>query len=204
VCFRQVPIPALACSPAPVLALHSSDSHRCIASRGGRGAPPRSRGDLTPGEAMTRGGLRSDVPLTGARIPACAGAPALRLERVLRSRAALGHASPAPASGIPVRNAGYGEIFRSRRPRVGPRTPGSHGPALHPDEGGITDNRTARGVLARWLAGCHRDYAAESGKRLTVVSAFFLSMSKRTSQYSLSSPPGVGSSAQVQPAMIPE
>jgi hypothetical protein len=101
-------LPRLAFGPVsrPPLALHSRDSHRCIASRGGRGAPPRSGGDLTPGEAMTRGGLRSDIPLTGGRIPGCAGAPALRLERVLRSRAAHGHASPAPASGIPVSNPG--------------------------------------------------------------------------------------------------
>ncbi len=115
---------------------HTSGSYGCIASRGGRGAPPRSGGDLTPGEAKTRGGIRSDIPPTGCRIPGYAGAPALCLERVFRSRASSGHTSPrqllpallyllhpcsrAPAwprpasrplrgltfSGIPVRNAG--------------------------------------------------------------------------------------------------
>jgi len=105
-CFQDTPIPALACSRALALVLHSSGSYGCIASRGGRGAPTRSGGDLTPGEAMTRSGSRSDVPPTGGRIPGCAGGPALRLERVRRSRTASKHTSPAPASGIPVRNAG--------------------------------------------------------------------------------------------------
>ncbi len=74
--------------------VHSSGSYGYIASRGGRGAPPRSGGDLTPGGAKTRGGIRSDIPPTGGRIPGYAGAPALRLERVFRSRAASGHTSP--------------------------------------------------------------------------------------------------------------
>ena len=74
--------------------LHSSHSYGCIASRGGRGALPRSGGDLTPGEAMNSGGIRSDSPLTGGRIPGCAGAPALRLERVFRSRSASSRTCP--------------------------------------------------------------------------------------------------------------
>jgi hypothetical protein len=105
-CFQDKPILALACSRALALVLHSSGSDGCIASRGGRGAPTRSGGDLTPAEAMTRSGSRSDVPPTGGRIPGCAGGPALRLERVRRSRTAPRHTSPAPASRIPVRYAG--------------------------------------------------------------------------------------------------
>jgi hypothetical protein len=102
------PLPRLAFGPVsrPPLALHSRGSYGYIASRGGRGAPPHSGGDLTSGEAMTRGGVRSAVPLTGGRIPGCAGAPALRLERVRHSRAASGHTSPAPVSRILVRNPG--------------------------------------------------------------------------------------------------
>jgi len=61
-CFQDQPIPALACSRALALVLHSSGSYGCIASRGGRGAPTRSGGDLTRGEAMTRRGRRSDIP----------------------------------------------------------------------------------------------------------------------------------------------
>ena len=92
------PLPRLACGPVsrPPLALHSRGSYGCIASRGGRGAPARSGGDLTPGEATTRGGSRSDIPPAGGRIPGCAEAPALRLERVFPSRAASRHTSPAP------------------------------------------------------------------------------------------------------------
>ncbi len=109
-CQWPLPIPALSGSRTPVFAMyrdvqvsretgsrersvHPSGSYGCIASRGGRGAPPRSGGDLTPGGAKTRGGIRSDLPPTGGRIPGYAGAPALRLERVLHSRAASGHAS---------------------------------------------------------------------------------------------------------------
>ena len=101
-------LPRLASGPVsrPPLVLRSSGSYGCIASRGGSGAPARSGGDLTPGEATTRDGRRSDVPPTGGRIPGCAGGPALRLARVFRSRTACKHTSPAPASGIPVRNAG--------------------------------------------------------------------------------------------------
>ena len=105
-CSQGAPIPALAGSRALALVLRSSGSYGCIASRGGSGAPARSGGDLTPGEATTRDGRRSDVPPTGGRIPGCAGGPALRLARVFRSRTACKHTSPAPASGIPVRNAG--------------------------------------------------------------------------------------------------
>ena len=110
-CIGGIPIPALAGSRAPVLAMsrdeqvpreagsrerpvHSIDSYGCIASRGGRGTLLRSSGDLTPGEAMTRGVSRSAVPLTGGRIPGYAGVPALRLERVLCSTAASRHTSP--------------------------------------------------------------------------------------------------------------
>jgi hypothetical protein len=106
-CFRVLHIPILAGSRAPGLALHSSGSYGCIASRGGSGALPRSGGDLTPGVAMTRGGSRSDITPTGGRIPGYAGAPALRLERILRSSTAPVHTSPVPVIGIPVRNAGY-------------------------------------------------------------------------------------------------
>ena len=101
-------LPRLAFGPVsrPPLVLHSSGSYGCIASRGGSGAPARSGGDLTPGEATTRDGRRSDVSPTGGRIPGCAGGPALRLARVFHSRTASNHTSPAPASAIPVRNAG--------------------------------------------------------------------------------------------------
>jgi len=110
-CTGGMPIPALAGSRAPGLAMsrdgqvpreagsreqpvHSRGSYGCIASRGGRGAPLRSSGDLPPGEALPRGASRSAVPLTGGRIPGYAGAPAQRLERVLRSTAAPRHTSP--------------------------------------------------------------------------------------------------------------
>ncbi len=106
VCRLNVPITVQAGLRVRQLALHSIRSDGCIASRGGRGAPARSAGDLTPGEAMTRAEIRSDRPPAGGRIPGYAGAPARRLERVLRSRAALTNTNPAPAPVILVRNAG--------------------------------------------------------------------------------------------------
>ncbi len=99
-------LPQLAFGPVsrPPLVLHSSGSYGYRFDGRKRG-PTAQRWGSDPGEVTTRGRGRSDIPPTGGRIPGCAGAPALRLEWVLRSRTASKHPSPAPAPGIPVRNA---------------------------------------------------------------------------------------------------
>jgi len=61
---------------------------------------------VSTGEAMTRAGRRSDLPLTGGRIPGTAGAPALRLERVLRSTSAPRQLRNPPAPVMLVRYPG--------------------------------------------------------------------------------------------------
>jgi len=86
--------------PPYVPAVPSSGEPRRVEPRSGFHRP-------VTGEAMTRVGLRSDLPLTSGRIPGGAGAPALRFEGDPRSTSAPRRRRIPPPLGMLVKYPGH-------------------------------------------------------------------------------------------------